>query len=259
MSKASRGKVLAFMSHPDDAEILVGGTLLRLRELDWEIAVVTMTSGDCGASTGSREEIAGIRSGEAAAAAASLGGSYCCVGLNDNEVFANAGSVRLAVERIRSVTPSVVITHSPVDYMVDHEECSRIVRAATFAAAMPLYATASPPTPVTPLLYYADAVEGKDPMGGAVRPAFCVDIGGVIERKAGLLGYHVSQREWLRRHHGMDEYIEMMRTWAADRGSTCGCAFAEGFRQHLGHGYPRDPVLQTAVAHHLRFPKPELA
>jgi hypothetical protein len=28
----------------------------------------------------------------------------------------------------------------------------------------------------------------------------------------------------------------------------CGCAYAEGLRQHLGHGYPHVPVLQNALA-----------
>lgn len=258
MSERIPRRVLAFMAHPDDAEILAGGTLLRLQSLGWEIGIATMTAGDCGASGGSCEEIAAVRLEEAAAAAALLGGTHSCAGLGDNRVFASADNVGLAVERIRSFAPSVVITHSPVDYMVDHEESSRMVRAAAFAAAMPLYRTAAPdPVPhtaATPALYYADAVEGVDPFGRPVEPAFCVDVGDVIDRKAELLACHASQREWLRRHHGMDEYILMMRTWAAGRGSSCGCAFAEGFRQHLGHGYPRDPVLQTALAPYLRYP-----
>jgi hypothetical protein len=39
-----------------------------------------------------------------------------------------------------------------------------------------------------------------------------------------------------------------MTKWAAGYGRECGCAYAEGFRQHLGHGYPRDPLLQNALA-----------
>jgi hypothetical protein len=63
-----------------------------------------------------------------------------------------------------------------------------------------------------------------------------------------MLACHTSQREWLRSHHGIDEYLDKMTKWAAGYGRECGCAYAEGFRQHLGHGYPRDPLLQNALA-----------
>jgi hypothetical protein len=32
------------MAHPDDAEILVGGTLFHLKELGWELGILTMTA-----------------------------------------------------------------------------------------------------------------------------------------------------------------------------------------------------------------------
>ncbi len=44
-----------------------------------------------------------------------------------------------------------------------------------------------------------------------------------------------------------------MTAWAAAYGRECGCDYAEGFRQHLGHAHPRDPVLQNALAGTLRF------
>jgi LmbE family N-acetylglucosaminyl deacetylase len=86
-------------------------------------------------------------------------------------------------------------------------------------------------------------VEGKDPLGNEIAPAFCIDIGGVIETKAAMLSCHASQRDWLRKHHGMDQYLTSMREWGKKRGPLCGAEYAEGFRQHLGHGYPRDNLL----------------
>jgi hypothetical protein len=58
-----------------------------------------------------------------------------------------------------------------------------------------------------------------------------------------MLGAHASQRDWLLKHHGMDHYLQAMRDWSAKRGSEAGVAFAEGYRQHLGHSYPQDNVL----------------
>jgi hypothetical protein len=54
-----------------------------------------------------------------------------------------------------------------------------------------------------------------------------------------MLACHASQRNWLLKHHGVDHYINSMRDWSAARGRECGVAFAEGFRQHLGHSYPQ--------------------
>lgn len=248
--------LLAVMAHPDDAEILIGGTLLHLKELGWRLGIVTMTSGDCGSATHTKEEIARIRYNEAKAAADYLGAWYECAGLWDVEIFVNADSLRRVVELMRRFDPDVVITHAPVDYMLDHEETSRLARGAAFALAMPLYQThsATPARPIahTPALYYADPVEGIDAQGQRITPQFYVDITDTIEHKRELLSHHASQRDWLRAHHGVDEYLNRMTEWAARYGQECGCAYAEGLRQHLGHGYPHEPVLQQALRSHIK-------
>ncbi len=245
-------RVLAVMAHPDDTEILVGGTLFHLKGLGWELGILTMTAGDCGSSTTPRGEIARIRYAEAQAAADLLGATYACVGLLDLEVFTNVENLRRVVDSMRRFDPDIVITHSPVDYMLDHEEASRLVRGATFALAMPNYDTRqNPPAQVgraTPALYYADALEGTDPLGQRVYPHFYVDISKQLPNKREMLARHTSQREWLRSYHGLDEYLDRMTAWAAGFGRECGFAYAEGFRQHLGHGYPHEPLLQKALA-----------
>lgn len=243
------------MAHPDDAEILIGGTLLRLRGAGWALGICTMTAGNCGSATHSEEEIMRIRLAEAQAAAAMLGGEHFCVGERDAEFFADAGTVRRVTAILRLFDPDVVITHSPVDYMIDHEETSRIVRAAAFVKAVPLYRDSDGhggggrPTPA---LYYADPIEGRGPLGERIRPQFYLDVSDVMPRKRDLLACHASQREWLRSHHGIDEYLNRMTEWAAAYGKECGAAYAEGLRQHLGHGYPREPVLQLVLAPFLR-------
>jgi LmbE family N-acetylglucosaminyl deacetylase len=248
-SKSSR--LLVVMAHPDDAEMLVGGTLFHLKDLGWELGIVTMTAGDCGSATVGREEIARIRYAEAQSAAAYLGAWYACAGLMDVEVIFNVENLRRVVDVMRRFDPDVVITHSPVDYMLDHEEAARLARGAAFALAMPNYeARQNPPAQrgrATPALYYADATEGKDPMGRRIYPQFYVDISKPLPQKREMLSRHVSQREWLRSHHRMDEYLDRMAAWAAGYGSECGFAYAEGFRQHLGHGYPHEPILQAAL------------
>lgn len=236
-------RVLAFMAHPDDVEFTCGGTLARLkREAQAEITIATATSGDCGTVDRTPAEIARIRHQEARNAAAVLDGEYHAAGCMDLFVFYDGPTLRRFVEIVRRARPDIVITHSPVDYMVDHEMTSKLVRTACFGAAIPNVLTEAenpaPPIKHVPHLYYADPIEMKDIFGGTIEPLFIVDISGVIEIKERMLACHASQREWLRAHHGMDEYIESMKRFGATRGQQIGKAYGEGFRQHRGHAYP---------------------
>src|SRR5208283_651424 len=172
-------RLLVVMAHPDDAEMLVGGTLFHLKDRGWELGIVTMTAGDCGSATMGKEEITRVRRAEAQAAADYLGAWYVCADLMDVEVIFNVENLRRVVEVMRQFDPDVVMTHSPVDYMLDHEETSRLVRGAAFALAVPNYETRQNPSAprgrATPALYYADATEGKNPLGGRIYPQFYVD------------------------------------------------------------------------------------
>jgi len=245
-------RLLAAFAHPDDAEFLVGGILFHLKSLGWELEILTLANGDCGSAVHSAEDTARIRRAEAQAAAEYLGATYACADMHDLEVYANPENLRVVVELMRRFGPDVVITHSLVDYMLDHEETARLVRTAAFTLAVPLYQTRQTPPAkpgrATPTIYYADPLEGVDLMGQRRYPQFYVDISAQLASKREMLSRHTSQREWLRTHHGVDEYVNKMTAWATQYGQECGCAYAEGLRQHLGHGYPHVPVLQNALA-----------
>jgi LmbE family N-acetylglucosaminyl deacetylase len=239
--------VLSIMAHPDDAEILCGGVLVRLvRKHGWQAHIATMTPGDCGSAELPPEEISCVRRQEGAAAAAQLGGVYHCLEERDLLVSYEPRTLAKVTRLLREVRPRIVITHSPADYMLDHEMTSALARAAVFAAPIPNFLRAEgigPPLEHMPHLYYADPIEGKDALGREVTPAFCIDISSVIAEKAALLACHASQRDWLLKHHGIDHYLEAMRHWSAQRGRQVGVPFAEGYRQHLGHSYPQDNLL----------------
>jgi N-acetylglucosamine malate deacetylase 1 len=239
--------ILAFMAHPDDAEFLCAGTLARLKDQGFQLHIATMTAGDGGSAELPNEEIARIRYHEAERAATLLDGQYTCAQQRDFFVTFHQATIQAALEIIRRANPMLVITHSPQDYMTDHEQTSLIVRAACFAASAPNAKTnvdkPAKPLAAIPHLYYTDAVEGKDLFGAAIHPSVYVDISAVIETKTAMLTCHASQRDWLLQQHGMDHYIESMKHWSAQRGSEIGVAYAEGFRQHLGHAYPQDNLL----------------
>jgi LmbE family N-acetylglucosaminyl deacetylase len=235
------------MAHPDDAEFLCAGVLALLQGKGWEIHIASMTPGDCGSRTMAPEEIARVRIGEARAAAARIGGQYHCLDGRDLLVCFDPPAIRRTVELVRQIDPAVVITHSPQDYMLDHEFTSMLARTACFAAPAPNFKTGSlpcaPPAARIPHLYYAAPVEGTNLFGESVAVSLIIDISRVIGIKSDMLACHKSQRDWLRAQHGIDEYLEAMRRWSAVMGSRIGVEYGEGFRQHRGHAYPHDDLL----------------
>jgi len=240
--------VLSLGAHPDDAEFFCAGTLALLRQKGWEIHIATMTPGDCGTVQYSREEISRIRRAEAAKAASILDGTYHCLECDDIFILYDRPSLLKAIDLMRKVKPAIVFTTSPSDYMVDHEMASKIAQTACFACGVVNVETpgAEPFEPI-PHLYYMDPAEEKDKFGTGIKAGIIVDITDVIDTKENMLCCHKSQRHWLMTHHGMDEYVNMMKKSGQKRGREINSDFAEGFRQHLGHAYPQDNILKVEL------------
>ena len=243
--------VLAVLAHPDDAEFLCAGVLVRLhRDHGFELHVATMTPGDCGSAEHTPDEIAAIRRAEGQAGASAIGATYHCLEERDLRVIYAEPPLEKVVRLINEVQANIVITHSPDDYHLDHEQTSKIVRAATFAAPIQNFLHGRhlhKPIDAIPYLFYCDPLEGKDVFGQPIRPAFRIDITTAIDDKARMLACHESQRAWLRKHHGVDNLVDSMRDWSATQGKSAGVSFAEGFRQHLGHSYPQDNLLRDLL------------
>lgn len=240
--------ILAIHAHPDDIEILAGGTLTILADKGHRITVVTMTPGDCGTVEYGPDEISEIRRGEAAAGAAMIGADYLCAEFRDLAIFVDDSSRRRVTEMIRSVNPDIVITSAPTDYHCDHEATSLLVRDACFAVSAPNYHTGkAKPMERIPHLYFMDSAELRDRDGRPVHPDFGVNVDDKIDLKRKMLAAHVSQRNWLMRQHGMDDYLRTMEEWTHERGQCYGVKFAEGFRQYRHHPYPTTPLLQELL------------
>jgi LmbE family N-acetylglucosaminyl deacetylase len=239
--------VLSILAHPDDAEFLCAGTMIRLmHEHGWQVHVASMTPGDCGTKELPAEEIGQIRRGEGAKAAALIGAVYHCLEERDLLIFYNERALERVTRLVREVRPRIVLTHAPSDYLLDHEMTSTLARAAAFGAPVPnLFHDHGHARALEhiPHVYYCDPVEGKDLLGRKIAPGFAIDVSGVIDTKAAMLSAHASQRDWLWKHHGMDQYVQAMRDWGAERGAGYGVAYAEGFHQHLGHSYPQENLL----------------
>lgn len=245
---------LGLFAHPDDAEFTCAGTLAQLHNHGWTIHIATMAPGDCGTAEHSREQISRIRKNEAKASARLLHGEYHCLEFGDLYILYDRDTITKTVELVRRIRPTIVFTHSPSDYMMDHEVTSQLAQTACFAAGIKNVETPGVDHfEPTPHLYYADAMEGKDKFGQPITPGLWVDISSVIETKEKMLACHASQRNWLMAHHGMDEYIISMKTFSQQRGKEIHVPYAEGFRQHLGHGFPQNNLLKSELVQYVKM------
>ncbi|MBM3211221.1 PIG-L family deacetylase [Candidatus Poribacteria bacterium] len=245
---SERKIVLSLTAHPDDSEFLCAGTLALMHKHGWQVHIATMTPGDCGSAEYNREEISRIRRNEASKSAKILDGTYHCLECDDVFIMYDRDTLLKAIKLMRLVKPAIVFAPSPSDYMIDHETTSLIAQTACFACGMPNIETEGikPYEPV-PYLYYVDPIEGMDKLGNPINACIKVDISSVMAIKEEMLCCHESQRNWLMVHHGMDEYVISMKRFAEKRGNEINVAFAEGFRQHLGHGYPQDNILKSIL------------
>src|SRR5438105_14979981 len=186
--------IVSVLAHPDDAEFLCAGVLIRLaREQGWQVHVASMTPGDCGSADRPPDEISAVRRQEGARAASLIGATYHCLEERDLKVFYNERTLEKVTRLLRQVRADVVLTHSPADYMLDHEMTSTVVRAAAFGAPIPNFCLDQGHGPALehiPYLYYCDPIEGKDALGRPVEPGFCIDISPVIDTKAAMLASH---------------------------------------------------------------------
>jgi LmbE family N-acetylglucosaminyl deacetylase len=250
MSESTR--ILALHAHPDDVEFQCAGTLVLLREAGCHVTIATMTPGDCGSAEHDAESIAAIRRQEARTSASLIGADYDCLEFRDLAIFNEDESRRRVTEFLRRNRPAVILTAPPIDYITDHEMTNLLVRDACFAASCPNYATRqwepAPPLRKIPHLYFVDPLEGRDRDGQPVPVDLIIDVSRVFATKRTMLACHASQRNWLLRQHGIDEYLEMQSRWGARRGAEIGVAHAEAFRQYRGHPYPHDDILGTLIA-----------
>ena len=244
-------RILSIHAHPDDAEIMAGGTLALLAQRGHAITIVSMAPGDCGTEEYPPEEISAIRREEARRAAALIGARYICAEFRDLAIFSDDPSRRRVVEILRRTEPDIVLTSSPTDYLCDHENTSLLVRDGLFCAPAPNYSTRAeepaPPLKTIPHLYLMDPAGGVDREAIPVRPQFVVNVEPVFETKWNMLACHASQRNWLLKQHGMDDYMQTMKSWTQARAALAGLRYGEGFRQYRGHPYPQSPLLQELL------------
>lgn len=176
--------VLAIGPHPDDAELLCGGTLARCADQGHRTGILDLTRGETG-TRGTPD----LRASEAAAAAESLGVSVRVnAGLPDAAIANDRGSRELLVGFLRQMRPRVVILPFLRGRHPDHRLAAELCRDACFLSGLARYGAEEPHRPHK--ILHALAFR-EDP----VKPTFVVDISDQFERKMQAIRAYSSQFE----------------------------------------------------------------
>jgi LmbE family N-acetylglucosaminyl deacetylase len=242
---------IAIGAHPDDIEFYMGGTLLLLKQAGYQTHYLNLASGNCGSIEYNGPTTRSIRNTEARAAAKILGAQFHPSLTDDLEIIYSLELLRALAAIIREVKPTIVLTHSPLDYMEDHSNTCRLAVTAAFARGMPNFKT----TPSRPAADYEVTIYHAMPHGlcdglrRRITPGAFVNTTSVHKTKHQALGAHKSQQGWLDVSQGLNCYLLAMEDVSLEVGRMSKrFKHAEGWRRHLHFGFcspEADPLLQA--------------
>jgi bacillithiol biosynthesis deacetylase BshB1 len=215
--------LLVFAPHPDDAELGMGGTIIKLARQGHQVHIVDMTNGEP-TPHGSVE----TRAKEAAAAAKILGVERTLLGLPNREVVHSIENRHKVAAVIRKHQADWLFVPYPLDAHPDHMAVSRICEDARFDAKLTKSSIPGDPFYPKRIIYYFCTHLRMN-----FTPNFCIDISDTIEQKIESVRCYGSQ--FVGNSAGVPE---MVRTITAYFGSRIGVAYAEPFYTHemLGFG-----------------------
>jgi bacillithiol biosynthesis deacetylase BshB1 len=175
--------ILAIFAHPDDVELAVGGTLLKMKHLGYMTGALDITQGEMG----TRGTVEG-RAEEAKEAARILKLNVReNLDLPDGHVFADDVSRTKLVRVLRRLKPKVLITHQENDPHPDHNHIVQLVRESARLASMYKYDESTGGEKIdVPIVAH-------NVFSRLVAPSFVVDITGFLEEKMAAIRAHRSQ------------------------------------------------------------------
>jgi LmbE family N-acetylglucosaminyl deacetylase len=231
--------VLAAVAHPDDIEFMMAGTLLLLQSAGAGLHFWNLGSGDCGSTSLAREALIATRHAEARASAALANATLHPPLFDDFRIFYDGPSLRRVAAVVRAIRPTIILTHSPEDYMEDHQNTARLIATAAFSRAAPNFPTEpQPPYDLPVALYHALPHGLRDALRRPVAADFFVNLSPVLARKDALLACHRSQQAWLDATQGMSAYLESMTAMGREAGAQSGrFEHAEGWHRHSHLGF----------------------
>lgn len=215
--------ILAIGAHPDDVELICGGTLIRAQMLGRRSGILDLSAGELG-SRGTRD----IRAKEALAAAKVMGATVReNLGLPDGGI-ANTPETRARIALvIRKLKPAIVITHSLHGRHPDHPVVAQLVRDACFVAGLKNVQPDTAPHRPRKVLHALSFREDYE------KPTFVVDITESFEKKLLAVAAYASQFGGAVQagevYPNGEPLPDLMRHHAAHYGSLIRCRYGEPF------------------------------
>ena len=219
----TRVDILAIGAHPDDIELIAGGTLIRAQQLGRSTAVLDLAAGEM-ASRGSPD----LRANEAANAAKIIG-----LTTRENLGFPDSGILNTPETRakvalvIRRLQPKIVITHSLHGRHPDHPMVAQLVRDACFVAGLKKIEPQTPPHRPLKVIHALSFREDYQ------KPTFVVDISESFEKKLQAIAAYASQfGEAVQAgevYPNGEPLPDLIRHHAAHYGSLIRCRYGEPF------------------------------
>ena len=217
--------ILVVGPHPDDQELGMGGTIIRLAEQGHNVQLLDMTNGEP-TPFGSPEQ----REKEWTAAAAILGVQRRLIGLPNREVEHTIEARHKVAGAIREHQAQIVFLPYFDDAHPDHRATTRIVEDARFDAK--LTKTDLPGDPIYPkwLIYYYCTH-----LRHVAQPSFCIDITEQMDRKEQSILAYETQFVLPERNRKVVDWIRQMNGYM---GSRIGVQYAEPFftKEPIGLG-----------------------
>jgi bacillithiol biosynthesis deacetylase BshB1 len=213
------------MAHPDDAELLCGGALIKAASRGNRVGVLDLSAGEMG-SSGSAE----IRAKEAARAAEIIGlVERRCAGLPDSALENDLNSRLVVAGHLRALRPRVVVTHWKVGRHRDHRIASELVRDACFLSGLKKLDAKGEPFRPLKVVYATAFREDAEP------PDFVVDVSQQLRRKLEALSAYSSQFDGVRSigevyPGGERMVLEQVRMQMAHYGTYIRVEYGEPFR-----------------------------
>ena len=223
---------LVVAPHPDDAELGVGGTIVRLTQQGWKVGILDLTSGEP-TPLGSLER----RAAETVAANAALGNPWRKnLGLPNRSLEPSLANRRALAAVFRQVKPRLIFAPYWEDAHPDHVAATRLVEDARFWSK--LSKSDIPGTPFHParILYYFSVH-----LRIVERPSVVLDISDQLEAKVAALRCYRSQlvdNQPAGRPGVIDSVCDRTRFW----GHMAGVLHAEPFAS-------REPVGLSSLEH----------
>jgi len=213
---------LVIAPHPDDAELGMGGTIIKLKQQGHQIHVLDMTNGEP-TPRGSVE----TRAKESAAAAKVMGVERTLLGLKNREVVHDIASRHKLAAVIRQHRPNVLFVPFPTDAHPDHVAVTKIAEDARFDAKLTKSTIPGEPWHPKRIIYYFCTH-----LRMSFQPTFCIDISDTIDQK--MAACHSYESQGL---HAEGDLMLMVKTLNGYFGGRIGTRYAEPFYSHEVMGF----------------------